>query len=174
MDEPSRQRLLDFVSNIKLDIKRAIGHVSESDMHGFANDAWNAVVVEADEFSRLTGAISSEAFDDRLDAAGLSGPQLTFKLAVIDRRRAELEAEEHPPEGAPEPNPQPRPEDQGRRNRYLRRLAAKLLDAIDTVLDSLVVALHGIGEIIKEFKQALQNWLDDSPPANQSGRRGTP
>ena len=36
----------------------------------------------------------------------------------------------------------------------------KLLDAIDIVLDSLVNALHGIGELIKELKQALENLLE--------------
>jgi hypothetical protein len=59
---------------------------------------------------------------------------------------------EDPPDAAARP-PRPR----GR----IRRAIAKLLDAIDVILDSLAGALHGVGDVIKELKQALENWLGD-------------
>jgi hypothetical protein len=134
-----------------------------SDPAALAADAWNEVL-NSGEFARLQQAISSTIFDARLDAAGLSGSSLRFKVAVVDQRRDEFVRATEQPEAAEEPqesDPGIPPERRQRRPRRIRRFGTKLLDAIDVILDSLVGALHGIGELIKEFKEALRNWLED-------------
>lgn len=163
MDEQDRRQLLGFVSDVEATIERALVYVPEPDMADLAFTAFGDLR-ERGEFERLHNEIASSESDQRLDQAGLSGAQLVFKLAVIDRRRSDVQAAEETAEEPGEPldqDPQLSPQRQSSRGRRLRGLIVKLLDAIDTVLDSLVGALHGAGEIIKELKLALENWLTD-------------
>jgi hypothetical protein len=133
------------------------------DLAALAAEGWNDIL-NSGEFDRLQRAVSSTIFDARLDEAGLSGSLLQFKVAVVDERRDEFVRATQQPEVAAEPDetdPDIPPERRQRRGRRIRRVATKLLDALDVILDSLVGALRGIGELIKEFKEALQNWLED-------------
>jgi hypothetical protein len=159
MNDDDRERLIAFVGLTERSIMLAIENVPEPEMRELAFAALRDID-ERDEFNRLRQAIAGREYDDRLDAAGLSGPQLAFKLAVVGQREGDVndalgspDAEE-PPEAADPARP-PRP--RGR----IRRAIAKLLDAIDVILDSLAGALHGVGDVIKELKQALENWLGD-------------
>jgi hypothetical protein len=76
-----------------------------------------------------------EAPEDRLVSHGLYGAQLTLKLTLIDRLRASWF-------------------DLGGDS-----ILKKLIDAIDTLLNSLIAAT-GIDEAIREIKEAISNWLD--------------
>lgn len=133
-------------------------------MRGLALAAFEDSAIERD-FDDLERGISNPESDRNLDPAGLSGTQLAFKLAVVERRREELAAEEKrgpDPEERADPGQGHIPPGRGSRwGRRLRRQLVKLLDAIDVILESLMSALQGAGEIIKELKQTLETWLED-------------
>jgi hypothetical protein len=159
MDDEDRQELVQFVFRTEQAISQAIEFLPEPNMRELAFTALRDVN-ERGEFENLRREIVSRDFDDNLESVGLSGSQLSFKLAVIQEREREVRdalqfpQPEQPPEDAIPDRPlRPR----GR----IRRAMARLLNAIDVVLDSLVGALHGAGEVIKELKQALENWLGD-------------
>lgn len=92
--------------------------------------AWRALE-ERNEFGALREAIQDGRYDDRLDRAGLSGPELDFKLAGFDNAR-----------------------DVGRQTR-----APRWLKWIDVILGSLLSAL-GIGEGIKELKEGVEAEME--------------
>ena len=162
MTEDEREQLVAFVALTRTDLERALRYLPDDEVvNPLAREAWNSL--QGQEFARLTSAITSGVFDQRLDAAGLSGVQGQFKLAVIRAAREEVGQEEQRALGAVEPTDAD-VDPSGRRPRRfqpLRRRIRKLLDAIDVVLDSLVSALHGIGEVLQEFKKALKTWLED-------------
>lgn len=77
-----------------------------------------------------------EAPADNLREAGLFGSQLELKLAVVDRFKKAFKRLPWKP------------------------ILKKLIDAIDSVLDSIVAAV-GIGEALKELKDILRRLLDE-------------
>ncbi|MEA2255788.1 MAG: hypothetical protein QOG35_1833 [Solirubrobacteraceae bacterium] len=151
MDDGDRQRLIDFVAATGDDIGWVVerfAEIQEPDdptsgtVVDVASRAWEDILARG-ELEMLERAIASEIYDERLDRVGLSGPSLEFKLAVVQA------AHDNARRGGDEPGPR------------LRALLRRLLDAIDVVLDSLVGALHGIGEVLREFKEALRARIED-------------
>ncbi|MEA2394539.1 MAG: hypothetical protein QOJ82_2430 [Solirubrobacteraceae bacterium] len=151
MDDGDRQRLIDFVAATGDDIGWVVerfAEIQEPDdptsgtVVDLASRAWEDILARG-ELEMLQKAIASEIYDERLDRVGLSGASLEFKLAVV--RAAHDDARG----GGDEPGPR------------RRALVRRLLDAIDVVLDSLVGALHGIGEVLREFKGALRARIED-------------
>ena len=148
MNEADRQTLIGFVNSTESDMILALDHLPEPNVTALAQAAWSDLGSRG-EFDKVRALINSRAFDDRFDAFGLAEPQLGFKLAVINSRRDDVSAAQNAPEQPEEqapPTPATPPE-RPRHGRRLRRLIAKLLDAIDVVLESLVRALHGVGEL---------------------------
>lgn len=78
-----------------------------------------------------------DASDDVLSVHGLSGPSLRFKLGVIDRVWDHFVGDK------------------------IIRWLRKLLNAIDTLLDSIIDALGPAGSAAKELKQAFEDLLED-------------
>jgi hypothetical protein len=85
MNEDDRERLIALVGLTERSIMLAIENVPEPEMSELAFAALRDID-ERDEFNRLRQAIGGGEYDDRLDGAGLSGPQLAFKLAVVGQR----------------------------------------------------------------------------------------
>jgi hypothetical protein len=112
----------------------------------FAQDLRQAITAAWSEFETDFNLPDAEATirairQDRAIWAGLYGAQLKLKLAVIQHWQQEWE-----------------------RNRtgfgFGRKILKKLIDAIDTVLGSLIAAT-GLDEALKELKDILSNSLDD-------------
>ncbi|MEV4505388.1 hypothetical protein [Streptomyces klenkii] len=116
-----------------------------------------------------------EKLEASLRRVGLIGAQLSLKLSVIDwaEERALSAFQRAKDAGPPEvldpedsadfdaANP-PEAGDPARRSlwRRARKLLAKLLKAIDDVFESLISAIPHVGELILEFKKALESALD--------------
>lgn len=84
--------------------------------------------------------------------SGIPSARPVDEAPARDQVRAGSQEPEEPPAASDPVDPSlGRP----RRHRRLRGLLKKLLEAIDIVLDSIVGALAGVGEALKEFKQAL-------------------
>lgn len=97
-------------------------------LHGDMQAAWNEARPAFAEFPRAAGALPA----DRILNHGLAGAQLDFKLATV-RYWA---------------------------NRFQGNVAGfvfrRLLDSIDTLLDSLLAAM-GVGSSLTELKDAIRN-----------------
>ena len=104
------------------------------DLHRDMEAAWNDAVAGFGEFPRAVAALQPE----EVDRHGLAGPQLRFKLATV---RYWTERFQGGGENA---------------GFVLRRL----LDAIDTLLDSLLAAV-GAGSSLKELKDAIRNSVSE-------------
>lgn len=160
MDDDDRRRLVEFVFETRADLDWVLPLYADvegsegrsSEITSMAFQIWDDM--REVEIARLEEALMSFEHDERLDGAGLGGLQLTFKLAVIEAARADAhraaEQTDSTQQSAGDPQDAPR---WGRR---VRAFLGKLLDAIDIVLDSLVGALMGVGEALKEFKDALR------------------
>ena len=150
MDEDDRSALVEFTYRLEKDITRALEYTTfDGELRDLAWAAWSEVR-DSDEFDVVRRAIGSGVFDVQLDANGLSGAQLRFKLRLVDASREAVDHEEEQPS---EDEPEPR----GR----VRRLLRKLLGSADVIVDSLVDALTGRGEAIKELKEAVGIGLED-------------
>jgi hypothetical protein len=99
--------------------------------------AWEALEAR-NEFGALRDAIESRDYDRQLDRAGLSGPELDFKLAGVDAASSAA------------------------RERRSPRLLRRLLNWLELILDSLLSAT-GIGEGIKELKEGVKSDLEPEP-----------
>ena len=97
------------------------------------SEAWPPVELQLLVMENVTSTVE----DQRMIEHGLYGPQLTFKLAVIERIRQRFFA-----------NPT---------KRWLQRW----LKAIDNLLDSLPDPL-GVGAAIKEFKTAIEDLAEEA------------
>ena len=91
---------------------------------------------EVDADLRALTARIATASDAELDLHGLRGPQLQFKLAVINRLWQRF------------------------RNKKVLKWLLKLLKAIDNLLDSLA-ALFKVGSMTKEIKTALEDLIEE-------------
>ena len=169
MNDHDKSQLVSFVTATETELKRAMRYLPEGelteddrDVAELADQAWKDLR-KPNEFARVRRAINSGLFDDRLDAHSLSGPQLTFKLGVVSVARRAVDEAEREGDEPREPPTERNPIVPWRRGRDgpVRRAIRKLLGAIDVVLDSLVSALAGIGSPLKEFKEALEKWLED-------------
>ena len=96
--------------------------------------AWKEFEEDFDE-SRFV-ATARDIPSDRAVWAGLYGAQLRLKLAVVSHWHHKWNSS------------------------FSTKILKKLLDAIDTVLDSLIAAT-GLGEALKELKDILSNSVDD-------------
>jgi len=165
MDEPDRQQLIGFVLSTQRTLELIVFPLGDlvdpeeggtPDSVGLRRAAW-VDLMERAEFDRMESAIASRNFDERLDRYGLSGAQLRFKLALVADREAEVQQVIE----TLEPGLAPLAEQPSAWRRRIRGILRRLLGAIDVVLDSLVGALQGVGEVVKEFKQALEQRLND-------------
>jgi hypothetical protein len=157
MDEADRNALVKFTYRLEEDISRALEYTTfDAELRELAWAAWYEVR-DSGEFDAVREALESRRYDDRLDANGLSGAQLRFKLRLVDASREAVDREqEQPAEEEPDPD-EPEKPPRGR----IRRLLRKLLGSADVIVDSLVDALTGRGEAIKELKEALGIGLED-------------
>ena len=106
-------------------------------------------------FQQIRSSIESRDFDQRLDAAGLSGVQLRLKEDILTRL-SNLFGEQR------NDRRDIRVEDAARRYRpprWLKKLLGGLLKAINMVLGSMSVAIP-FAEPIKEFKEGLEILLE--------------
>lgn len=83
----------------------------------------------------MAEAVEGGQYDDELDQAGLSGPELDFKLAGLGAARA------------------------AGRTAPTRRPLRRWLKWIDVILGSLL-AVTGIGEGVKELKEGVEAELE--------------
>ena len=137
MERVDRERLVAFVYSTRSDLS-FIFDVSGPYMAPEVSEslwlAWDAIQ-QRGEFELLVGAIEGRGYDDELDRAGLSGPELDFKLAGLDAARRAARDNSAP--------------------RWLKRW----LKWIDVILGSLLAAT-GIGESIKEIKEGVEAELE--------------
>ncbi|MFC9876246.1 hypothetical protein [Nocardia salmonicida] len=98
--------------------------------------AWLAVQ-QRNEIAQLIEAVRREAYDEGLDKAGLSGPELAFKRAGWDNAR------------------------QTALNTPTLRPLKRWLKWIDVILGSLLSVI-GVGEGLKELKEGVEAELEAS------------
>jgi hypothetical protein len=146
MTESERRQLLEFTHQLEDDISYALEYTRfEGDLRELAFAAWQAV--REREFQLVRDGIESGEFDDRMDANGLSGVELQFKLRLVDAARDAVAQEPDEP-------------DESRWSRLRKRLR-QLLASAEVIFDSLVDALTGRGEAIKEIKEGIGIGLED-------------
>lgn len=105
-------------------------------------------------FQQIRSSIESRDFDQRLDAAGLSGVQLRLKAEILTSLSNLFGSRRNDRRDI-------RVEDAARRfrpPRWLKNLLGGLLEAINMVLGSMSVAIP-FAEPIKEFKEGLEILL---------------
>lgn len=115
-------------------------------LHPGALDVWPVIRQRFAEL-RVTLLDAPDSIDEALAAAGLTGAQLEMKLRA--HRTASNRAREAQP-------PQPPTPPIG-----FRKIFKSLLGWINVWLGSLVTAVGG-GEAIKEFKEFLEQGVDDA------------
>lgn len=103
------------------------------DLQPVLREAWPSA---AKDLLALHARIAA-ASDQTLSVHGLTGPSLRFKLGVIQRAWNNFAADK------------------------IIKWLRKLLNAIDTLLESIIDALGPTGGAAKELKQALENLLDE-------------
>jgi hypothetical protein len=139
-----KERLIQFASQLFLWLdgcylqeSRIIGSLDHwpvirpyVELRDLGESAWR----ELKERSPLTALVAriNGLTDEKLIVHGLSGAQLNYKFAVIDILLAKLKKVKFP-----------------------GRFRVKLVDAIDTILDSLIAAV-GVGTALKEIKDMLR------------------
>jgi len=115
-------------------------------VHPLVLDVWPAI---RHRFADLRAALlaAPDSIDERLAAAGLTGAQLDMKLGAyrIASDRARLAR----PPAAPQPPV------------GFRKIFKSLLGWLNVWLGSLIAAFGG-GEAIKEFKEFLEQGVDDA------------
>jgi hypothetical protein len=137
-----KRRLTDFITNVYEWLGRCYAQTSSTndshrwpaikpykDLRKIGKKAWGELVRNQplDAFIARVEKLS----EGKLKAHGLKGAQLEYKLAVIDHIVVRIRQVSTP-----------------------SRLWTKLVDAIDTVLDSLISAV-GAGTALKEIKDIL-------------------
>ena len=132
-----REELERFVSGtVRLigDVATQHTHLFPPKLHQDIAAAWSEFDQDFDRERALS--LAREIPEERAIWAGLYGAQLQLKLAVVRYWRSKW-------------------------NRFSTgKVLKKLLDAIDTVLDSLIAAT-GLDEALKELKDILSNSIDD-------------
>lgn len=135
-----RARLAEFLRNTQQFISNTVetgtdpngNYLFYDELRPVMRAAWEEV---REHFDRAYGALQ-EVSDNRLWLHGLTGSQLGFKLGVVNwigQRYARLDG---------------------------KSLFRKLIDAIDTLLESILDAL-GVGGAISEFKDAMRDAVED-------------
>jgi hypothetical protein len=110
--------------------------------------AWDSVRLE---FVAARRALNPKVgkFISPLSDAGLTGPQLVFKLSIFNHAYDELMDVGIPKEDAPP-----------KKQRWWRRLFKPVLSAADVILGSLAkVGIPG-AEVIQEFKEAVESGTE--------------
>jgi hypothetical protein len=107
----------------------------------FIEDLSNSIHAAWEEFEedfKIEHAVAQIQQTDakRLQASGLYGQQLDLKLSVVEIWKNRF------------------------LNRRIKKILLKLLDAIDTVLRSLIEAI-GMGHALEEIKDILRNSIDE-------------
>lgn len=137
MESRDRDLLLGFVDQLHGDLP-LIFEIAAPFLHPAVADrlgpAWDALEARG-EFAELRDRIANREYDERLDRAGLSGPELEFKLAGVEAART------------------------AGRERRSQRLLKRWLGWLDVILGSLLSAL-GVGEGIKELKEGVEAELE--------------
>jgi hypothetical protein len=140
--DDDREQLVQFLKTTLVLIRSlAIEHLNifVQDLRPAITAAWSEF--EADFNQPQAEATIRAIRPDRAIWAGLYGAQLKLKLAVVQHWRQGWEQE--------------------RANfGFGSKILKKLIDAIDTVLGS-IIAATGLDEALKELKDILSNSLDD-------------
>lgn len=140
--DEDRDQLVDFL-NSTLELIKSL---ATEHLNLFPQDLQQAITAAWLEFDRDFDKPQAEATiralrSDRAIWAGLYGEQLKLKLAVIRYWREKW--------------------DQDRATfGFGKKILKKLIDAIDTVLGS-IIAAAGLDEALKELKDILSNSLDE-------------
>ena len=158
MNAKDRTALIDFVASTREVIDWIVNNARQLFPDRFADEqtslllraAWEAAKPDLD---RLNDAIRSQEHDAKLDAHGLSGPQLAFKLAVFRRIFEPFQRR------VIRPRPTFLRPKTPRVWRWVLRWTSWLLRCIDDIFESLVDAT-GIGGAIEEIKGILERILE--------------
>ncbi|TQM30595.1 hypothetical protein [Nocardia bhagyanarayanae] len=139
MNSEDREFLIQFLNSITEDLSfifDSSGRYMPGTLVESLWPAWRAVQ-QREEIGRLIAAVQSRDYDQRLDEAGLSGPELAFKRAGWSDAR-----------------------ETARSTPSLRPLK-RWIKWIDVLLGSLLAAI-GVGEGVKELKEGVEAELDAS------------
>jgi hypothetical protein len=104
------------------------------DLHDEIRAAWEEFLKDFSLDHAFT--LIQNTSTERLQASGLYGRQLNLKLSVVNKWMERFS------------------------KKRLKKILLRLLDAIDTLLDSLIAAT-GINEALKEIKEILRNSIDE-------------
>jgi hypothetical protein len=131
---------------------------------GWLGETWPGVMATRDQVIEIVRSLD----DDQLASAGLVGVQLDTKLLIWRRARdlldqALMEYGRDPAEVEPD-EPPPGVEPERRIRRFVRLVRAKTvckwasraLGHADTVLDSLLRLVPGVGETLSELKKTVE------------------
>ncbi|MFF4410716.1 hypothetical protein [Streptomyces sp. NPDC001404] len=148
--------------------------LQELDQRQAFDEVMQALLLEEGTADEEAATEREERLEESLNRVGLLGQQLTLKKNVyIWARDPALSALQHAevagwPEGAePDDNaevdastPSKEPDPKWLLWKRARKLLVKLLKIIDDFFKSLIRAIHGVGELILEVKQAMEAVLD--------------
>jgi hypothetical protein len=144
----ARSYLTKFLDSVETQLDEAVktapGDLIPEALHARANAAFNDV---RPVFGQMKAAMPHLTDTDLIDHGLQAGPQLGYKLALVNHQNTQLQAPNNPP----------------KRRRGIFR---KLLEAIDVLLKSLIKAV-GLGDALEEFKDALEKGVPEDFGENQ-------
>ncbi|MFN8113185.1 MAG: hypothetical protein U0R51_08290 [Solirubrobacterales bacterium] len=146
MDAAERDRLVMFVAQLRIDLPWIFDGAQPyvtAEVYDRLWPAWEAALARND-IDVMEMRIGSGEYDEELDRAGLSGPELEFKLTGYEAARASAREST---QGRPAP-----------------RLFKRWLGWLDVVLGSLVSVL-GAGEALKELKEGVETEVGSADGA---------
>jgi len=138
----AKERLTDFLKDTTALVRHLVYEGIDDDHRPFffedLSDQIRTAWEEFEEDFNINDAIDqiNDTDAEKFQASGLYGSQLDLKLSVIDKWKKRFS------------------------KKRIKKILLKLLDAIDTVLDSLIAAT-GMNEALKEIKDILRNSIDE-------------
>jgi hypothetical protein len=186
-----RQRLAAFVLTVTSDLDfaldmrgrlfaLAVGDDAREELLASMYDAWQDARLSV---GSLIERILSGEHEIELTSAGLTGPQLTFKLvawaqardtlteAVTDSPEPEVEPPAHLPPDVPPSAPAPATPLPKKPPKWLRWVLKKLNQTLyhaDTILESLASVIK-IAEPLKEIKKTIEKVAEDTSESLPEG-----
>jgi len=142
LEREAKDRLKDFLTKSHGLIRQLVYEGVDKDGRSFFIDDVSGLIREAwkefEEDFKIDHAVSliQQTSAETLKTSGLYGRQLNLKLSVVDKWKKRFS------------------------EKRIKKILLKLLDAIDTVLDSLIAAT-GIDQALKEIKDILRNSIDE-------------
>ena len=164
MNAVDRQNLISFVDSAREVLDWAVENAevllskkfNDLLLLGLLREAWSSV---GNDFNQVRDAIGGRQFDDQLDAVGLSGAQLTFKLEVFERVYNPFASRVMKKPDFVMPKV-PRP------FRFILRWFSWLLGVINAIFKS-IVAATGFGDAVEEFKSMIEKMIDGEDLADE-------